>query len=156
MPWDICELSHSCLLVFIRSLWTIVYFPFLHNWQSQKRIHVCETDGNQIVISAGDWSFWFSRSICDLGQFATDWDAMRIPSTKRICFVATTHKEAERNPELDRIEEFVKSRRKDKQFEPRNIAEEVRAKNCQTVDKSIRDKIIKVRKCDKKLLSFFL
>ena len=55
----------------------------------------------------------FIRSICLL-NFNTEWDAMRIPSTKRICFVG----QFDSNSNLDKIDALLKEKEK---FKPRDI-----------------------------------
>ncbi|CAG5089341.1 Oidioi.mRNA.OKI2018_I69.PAR.g12181.t1.cds [Oikopleura dioica] len=69
----------------------------------------------------------FVRSICELGDGTTQWDAMRIPSTKRICFVGKS------GSVTPRLEEFIE--------EKRNKANKG-LKNCQNLDKSKRDEFI--------------
>ena len=55
----------------------------------------------------------FIRSICLL-NFQTEWDAMRIPSTKRICFVGNY----DSNSNLDKIDALLAEKEK---FKPRDI-----------------------------------
>ena len=47
-------------------------------------------------------------------NFNTEWDAMRIPSTKRICFVG----QFDSNSNLDKIDALLKEKEK---FKPRDI-----------------------------------
>ena len=79
-----------------------------------------------------------SRSICELGDGPSQWDAMRIPSTKRICFVG------QKGSFTPRLESFIEEKRNkaNKGFVPRDISEELRLKNCQNLDKSKRDEFI--------------
>lgn len=68
---------------------------------------------------------------------------MRIPSTKRICFVGK-HKPTSSTHTID---EYIQTRRVKKQtFTPRDIDEELKSRNCQKIQKSIRDEIVKVRR----------
>ena len=62
------------------------------------------------------------RSICELGDGTTQWDAMRIPSTKRICFVGQS------GSVTPHLEEFIEEKRKkaNKGFVPRDVSEELR------------------------------
>ncbi|CBY31788.1 unnamed protein product [Oikopleura dioica] len=80
----------------------------------------------------------FVRSICELGDGTSQWDAMRIPSTKRICFVG------QKSSFTPRLESFIEAKRNktNKGFVPRDISEELRLKNCQNLDKSKRDEFI--------------
>jgi len=63
---------------------------------------------------------------------------MRIPSTKRICFVG------QKSSFTPRLESFIEAKRNktNKGFVPRDISEELRLKNCQNLDKSKRDEFI--------------
>lgn len=63
---------------------------------------------------------------------------MRIPSTKRICFVG------QKGSFTPRLESFIEEKRNkaNKGFVPRDISEELRLKNCQNLDKSKRDEFI--------------
>ena len=63
---------------------------------------------------------------------------MRIPSTKRICFVG------QKGSFNSRLESFIEEKRNKakKGFVPRDISEELRLKNCQNLDKSKRDEFI--------------
>ena len=63
---------------------------------------------------------------------------MRIPSTKRICFVG------QKGSFTPRLEAFIEEKRNktSKGFIPRDISEELRLKNCQNLDKTKRDEFI--------------
>lgn len=52
------------------------------------------------------------------------------------------------NSKNDTIDDFIKNRKINKHFTPRDIEKELKSRNCQKIQRSIRDEIIKV--------SFFL
>lgn len=74
------------------------------------------------------------RKVCDIG-FETDWDAMRIPSTKRICFVGKGT-----SSHVTKYENILKEK---KQFVPRNVENEMTPRNCKNVDIEIKFKMTK-------------
>jgi len=77
----------------------------------------------------------FIRSICLL-NFETEWDAMRIPSTKRICFVG----QFDSNSNLDKIDALLKEKEK---FKPRDIKAEMKPRNCQSVSHEVKNEMMK-------------
>ena len=76
------------------------------------------------------------RSICSIG-FTHQLDAMRIPSTKRICFVSSS-------PHSDAAEKYSdETTKKQAKFIPRDVAAEMAPRNCRSVSKSCRDLFVK-------------
>ena len=78
-------------------------------------------------------------------SFSTDWDAMRIPSTKRICFVGKLDannpaKISDENNPAKVYDEFLA---KKSTFVPRDIEAEMKPRNCKNVDISTKLKMLK-------------
>ena len=74
------------------------------------------------------------------------WDAMRIPSTKRICFVGNYRTQvAQRAEKIEQFIQLKKSKSRNQQFALRDVEEELRSKNCQKINKDVRREILKVR-----------
>ena len=75
-----------------------------------------------------------------------EWDAMRIPSTKRICFVGNYCPQvAQRAEKIEKFIQLKKSKSRNQQFALRDVEEELRSKNCQKINKDVRREILKVR-----------
>ena len=71
---------------------------------------------------------------------------MRIPSTKRICFVGNYRTQvAQRAEKIEQFIQLKKSKSRNQQFALRDVEEELRSKNCQKINKDVRREILKVR-----------
>lgn len=106
----------------------------------------------------------YIKNVCETCGFITQVDKLRIPSTKRICFIGEkrNYPEDQTNIQDDKIENIINERSLQKKnesinnkttndkwsndFKPRDSVEKVR--NCTQIDKNIQNEIINLVKTE--------